>query len=424
MTAAIIAGVIATLAGTAYGISAGVKAKDRENAQDALQRQVESDPILRNLSLDDLINQAANLGYITKDDKTNYLNLLKDYGSDHEWHETLGLGNLFSGEVFTGKKTEEIVRLYGVLTKVAPEISKVLDSYMGMDVKGTLYNSIPAIANAPTPGFLDVDFENDWINKEAEPLKWWGGKELAAHHNLDWDIDAMYDNVKAGTSAAVNAARYSSDYMNEAGLKDTTQDQVSYLAGLRNTKADAITSGATEGQRAANELLGMVNQVNQFQTNQADIANNRWDAVSAQLLADAQANITANQNYLSLGKNIFNNIEDLYANDVVRRQGELLAYADLSSADEALRGTNIKANAEMAAQQAIANAGIAASRASMADQANRYAWMWDRFYGRAKESGYDDRTARGIANNDYFNWVFRDTTTANNYRDYRTKLES
>lgn len=417
---------LSIVAGLAIGSAAGAAGTsaysswygdvNRNKAQSDLKKVIEDSPILKHLDTQSLINRASELGYITKEDKTQYLALLKNLDEEHTFWE--------GATDWGGKRTEEIARLYGVLAKVAPEIEKELDSYVGMDVKGTLYNNIPALANAPTPGYLDVDFENKWIDKEAEPLKWWGGKELAAHHNLDWDIDSMYDNIKAGTSAAVNAARYSSDYMNEAGLKDTTQDQVSYLAGLRNTKADAITSGATEGQRAANELLGMVNQMNQFQTNQADIANNRWDAVSAQLLADAQANINANQNYLSLGKNIFNNIEDLYANDVVRRQGELLAYADLSSADEALRGANTKANAEMAAQQAIANAGIAASRASMLDQANRYVWMWDRFYGRAKEAGYDDKTATGIANNDYRNWVFSDATGANNYVDYRIKSES
>lgn len=393
----------------------------RNNAQNELKTVLSNDPLLSQLSLDDTINQAYLMGYITKEDKTKYLNLLKDFDENHKLFET-GVGDFFNG-----KTTKEIERLYGVLTKVAPEIGDILNNYVGVDVKSTILANTPELASAPGYTPEDVNFTNNFENREAEPLKWWGGKELAEHHDLKWDLDTMYDAVKQGTSANVVRDKYTSDQMRNAALRDDHEKEVAYLSDLRNTKSDAITSGATAGARAANEILGMLGTGSEYAQSMADVANNRWNTVQQSLLDDAYAEVTANNNYINLGKNIFDNIEYLYANDVERRGAELEQYANMYAADEALRGARMEANASMFADQVAANAYINQQRQGINDANNQYAWMWDRFHGRAQEQGYTGNLANAMANRDFFNWALsqglQSSAGLTNYRDWRTQTD-
>lgn len=380
----------------------------REEYHQQLKNKISKDPVLKDMSLDDLLNRAADMGYINKSDKTRYLNMLKDFDTKH---------NFFEGFMFGDKGTEEVARLYGILTKVAPEISDVLNNYAGVDVKQTLASSIPQLASAPTPGYFDTDFEG--YQRDVDPVKWWTGKELAAHHDLDYDLDSMYNAIKRGTEANVGYGQYQSRYANEASLKDNEVLRAQYLQDLRNTKSDAITSGATAGARDAAELLNSLDMSNNFASAQADVANNRFDIMNNYLLEDAQAAITANQAYQSLGTNIADNIEYLYSNDVDRYIGDVTNNSRFFAADQALRDARNKANADMYASYVTNNALINQAQQGINDINNQYAWMWDRFYGRAQESGYKNNEARAVANNDFFNWVMKDSTGANSYRQLR-----
>lgn len=388
-----------------------------KEAQQNLKSIVKDSDTLKNLDLDKLIDQAYILNKITAEDKAKYLNLLKDFDDTYNF-----------GSVWSGKTKDEIVRLYGVLSDIAPEIETVLNNYAGIDVKNALVSSMPDIAGAPGYTAFDVNFKSPVADLEAEPLKWWGGKELAEHHDLQWDLDTMYNAVKEGTAQQVVADTYASNALNNASLRGDHLNEVSYLSSLRDSKSDAITSGATAGARAANEILGIVNSTNDYSESQADVANNRWTTVQQALLNDANAAVTANNAYANLGKNIFDNIEYLYANDVDRRGAELTAYADLYAADQALRGSYEQANASMAAEQAQANANIANARNSMYDASNKYSWLWDRLYGANIEQGYNEQEARALANAQFFTNAMTEqlATNANvpsGYRDYLNKYD-
>lgn len=410
------AAVALTGAATWAGVETTGKATWYMNeAKNSLQDTVHTYyPELENLSTDDFLNQLYLNGYIDSSTKTKYMNLLKDWDGDpHEAFKTWSKD--------TGK---EVADLYRLMELHLPEFSAILSKAPDY-VKEGLSAGIPEITGAPAPSYLNTGFTNEYADKEADPLKWWKGKELAEHHDLHWDLDEMYDAVKQGTAADVVRDEYNSEHQNWTGLKDNHENEVSYIADLRNTKADAITSGATAGARAANELLGMVGNTSQFSQNQAQIVDDRWNTVQQALLADANARVTANNKYMNLGKNIFDNIEYLYANDVDRRGAELLNYADMYAANEALRGAMFEANGSMAGQYAMANANIAAARQGMNDTVDRYKWMWDRFYGRANEEGLLGNDAYYRANSDFFNWAMAEGlsqagTTYNNYGTYRS----
>lgn len=398
---------------------AGLKnAEVRNKAQNELRQVVNNSETLQQLSINDMLDQAYYMNYITEDEKSKYTSLLKELNTSHGFWESLNLLDPSS------KKSEEIARLYGILTKISPQIEQVMNQTVGADIKGMLASSIPAIANAPTPGYLDTDFENKWVNRDANPLKWWTGKELAEYNDLPYDIDVWYDAVKKGTEANVARDMYTSDQLRYDAVKDRPWEQASYLSSLSDTKGASIAKGATAGAQAANELLGLLNANQASVDTQAQTADARWNAVNESLRADAQAMLTAEGKYQNLGLNIANAIEGLYENDVIRRQAELEAFAGLNSADETLRNARIQANADMNRAYTENQAIIDAARQGMNNTANRYAWMWDRFYNSALEQGKSEVASRAFANNRLTNWMFQQSTGTQNFSNYLAYKEN
>ena len=192
-------------------------------------------------------------------------------------------------------------------------------------------------------------------------------------------MNTYYDLIKAGTSAAVDLANYTSAQQAHAANVDDTKQVTSYLDSIRNTKANAIAEGATLGARRANELLANVDSINNYATNQANVAQERFNTVDKKLLADAQANLTARSYFDQLAQTLSGHSNTLYANDTDRFGQDWLSNAEFYTADQNLRGQRAYANASMYANSLKANASINATRQAAMQEADEYKWVFDNY---------------------------------------------
>lgn len=240
-------------------------------------------------------------------------------------------------------------------------------------------------ANAPSagmryaaaPNYDDVNFEN--FQFEVDPVKLWTGQELADLHNINYNPDYYYDLIKRGTTAEIDRARFESALMNEASMVQDTANITSYLDNIRNTKAEALSSGATAGAQAAAEVLKNKEAINSYAQNQASVANARFNAVDAALEADANARLTANDYFNNLAATLGQDILTLYANDTDRYGQEWISNSELYKADQELRGQRAYNNASMWAAQATANSAIDALKVAADSTWNEYAYMYDKY---------------------------------------------
>lgn len=329
---------------------------------------------------------------ITSKKAEEYIKLVDDaekaYGNGHGWDDT------FYDFSTNKKKHAKVKELYDVLAANVPEVSayaKKLAETTTEELKNSFYAAIPEIADVPTPSYLDTNFTG--VQRDVKPVKLWSGQELADLHKLDYNPDTYYDLIKNSAEAQVDLANYTSDQLNNASMVDDTQNVTSYLDSIRNTKANAIASGATLGQRAANEVLANTEALNNYSNNQAAVAQERLATVDEAVLANAQAKLNARQYFDSLAQSLANDSILLYANDTERFAQDLASNAEMYRADQELRGQRAYANAQMAGAYAQAQAAVNAARNSMNATANEYAWILDRFIGANNgdvAAGYKD----------------------------------
>ena len=327
-----------------------------------------------------LIQLLEGNGKITHKQAEEYIKLVDDaekaYGNGHNWDDT------FYDWSTSKKNHNKVKELYSVLAEEVPEVAtfaKQIADASPEEIRNSFYEGMPEIANAPAPAYLDTDFEG--LQRDVKPVKLWSGQELADLHKLDYNPDTYYDLIKNSTEAQVDLANYTSDQLNNASMVDDTQSVTSYLDSIRNTKANAIASGATLGQRAANEVLANTETLNNYSNNQAAVAQERLATVDEALLANAQAKLTARQYFDSLAQSLANDSILLYANDTERFAQDLASNAEMYRADQELRGQRAYANGQMAGAYAQAQAAVNAARAGISSARDEYAWVFDRFLG-------------------------------------------
>lgn len=278
---------------------------------------------------------------------------------------------------YSKHKNEEA--LYNELIEKLPEYFNYDDDIVNR-LKQSFYDAIPDIQDVAGPQYFDTVTDHV-ISKlrDVEPTHLYTGQEMADLHSLNYDPNSYYDLVKQGTSAALDAARFSSDQMNQASMIGDARDQASYLNAMRNAQSKAITSGATEGARAAADLLAMQNRDATYTQNQYNVANQRRQAIDDFILADASAKLTARQQFENLAQSLSTDAAGLYLNDADRWGQDWLTNAEIYTADQNLLGNRIKANLDMEGAYTQAQSAVNAARSAARNQANQYAFILDRF---------------------------------------------
>lgn len=384
--------------GAASALTAG-GAASKNHKKDATKKEVDTarknyEKVAKEHGLDQLddseiARELYHTGKISEEEYQDIAKILEKYEkSDTPWEK------YWNG--LNKKERATLQGYYDTLSYEMPELKdtvfRTLDENMSIEDKRALFGT-STLETLAKPNYLDTDFEG--YQREVEPVKLWTGQELADLHNLDFNPDNYYDLVKAGTSAAVDAARYTSEQMNNASMIDDTENVASYLDSIRNTKAEALSAGATLGQRAANELLANQEALNNYSTNQAAVADARLQAVDDALLADAQARLTAHDYFTQLAKSLAADSMTLYDNDSTRYAQDMLSNAELYRADQELRGENLVANSKMYADWLQGNAQISAYQNQADARMNEFFWV----YNNALRATGDPARAYADANN-------------------------
>ena len=323
-------------------------------------------------SLDDseIARELYHQGKITEKEYEQISKIIKKYEkADTSWDQFwLTLNN---------EERAQLEGYYNLLAEEAPELKNT--AYRAMENlseedRRALFGT-PTLEKLENPNYADVNFKG--FQREVEPVKLWTGQELADLHNLNFDPSHYYDQIKAGTEADLAAARYMSDQMNNASMINDTENVTSYLDSIRNTKAEALASGATLGQRAANELLANQEALNNYSTSQATVADARFQAVDDALLADASARLTASNYFNQLAKSLATDSMTLYDNDSTRYAQDMLSNAEFYRADQELRGQRILSNANMYADWLQGNAQIANYQSQLDSLSSEYVWLYE-----------------------------------------------
>lgn len=325
-------------------------------------------------SVKDVLSTLQTFGFISESDWNKASKVVDKY--DKNKKDGLQLSDLWS-DTFTSNKThKELVNVFNLIADKLPAFydqNKTLQDNILSTIRGT----VPSIADAPKPEYLDVDFAGHQIPVDSISIM--TGQELADLHGINYNPDDYYNLIKQGTSADVDYARYLSNQMNQGSMVQDQSKVVSYLDSIRNSKAESLANGATAGARAANELLANTNTLNDYITGQSETAQNRYANTNKALQADAQAAITARDYFNNLANSLGSNIASLYANDVDFQGQQLLTNAELYTADQNLRGSRAYANAQMEAAYKQSQASINAARQSANNAANEYTWLFNTF---------------------------------------------
>lgn len=338
---------------------------------------------LEGYTVKDVITRLHDTGYLTDTDYADAMDTLK---SLIKVHDSSLSGDLTMGEFFNysfqddesrDKTNKLLVKLTkGISTIENTDYDTIVNYLKGGSTGGT---NAPgnAITYAPNPNYESTDFKGYQL--DVDPVKLWTGQELADLHNIEYNPDVYYDLIKQGTTAEVDRARFESALMNEASMINDTANVTSYLDNIRNTKAEAISTGATAGAQAAAEVLQNKEAINNYASDQASVANARYNAVDNALLADAQAKLDARDYFNNLASTLGQDILTLYANDTDRFGQEWLSNSELYKADQELRGQRAYNNASMYANAVQANAAIAGYKQQANAQNDEYAWVFDKF---------------------------------------------
>lgn len=323
---------------------------------------------LENLDDAEVARELYHMGYLDEAEYQEIVKIVDKYDGKSMDEFFLTLNN---------SQRNTLVKYYESIQEGLPEVSNLMNltlEDMSVEDRRALFGT-PTLEPLTGPSYLDTGFEG--YQKEVEPVKLWTGQELAELHNLDYNPDNYYDLVKAGTSAAVDQAHYTSEQMNNASLVDDTENVASYLDSIRNTKAEALANGATLGQRAANELLANQEALGAYAANQAAVADSRLAAVDSALLADAQARLTAHNYFTQLAKSLAADSMELYANDTTRYAQDMLSNAEMYKADQELRGRRTLANANMWSAYTQGQAQLAAYQSQLDSTMNDYMWLYN-----------------------------------------------
>ena len=334
---------------------------------------------LEGYSVKDIITRLHSMGYLSdaeyKDSLDSLSTLEGVYSNPYNDMNTLA---------WSLQSDDSRIAAQNLLTKLTVGISKIENSdydtvidYIKNTSSGGANAPSNSIAYAPTPTYDDVNFEG--YQMDVDPVKLWTGPELAEHHNIDYDPNLFYDLIKKGTTAEVDRAMFESALMNEASMINDTANVTSYLDNIRNTRAEAISTGATAGAQAAAEVLHNKEAINNYAQNQAAVADARFNAVNNALLADSQAKAQANDYFSNLATTLGQDILTLYANDTSRYGQQVLSNSDLYKADQELRGQRAYNNASMYANMLQANSAIAGYKQQANQQGDEYAWMFNTF---------------------------------------------
>lgn len=374
--------IIAAVAGALTGTTAAISKNRTQAANDTLDAVTRYNEVAKQYGLDktstnDLITSLYLRGDLDVEEYKKAIQYSdeaqKAFGNGsntvEDWWHTL---------THTGKTHDSITKLYNILADKLPELK--IDTENITDVNSAinqLTNKIPEISGVAAPNYYNPNFEGEQL--EVDPVKLWTGQELADLHNIDYNPETYYDLIKQGTEANVDYGNYVSEQMNQASMVDDVKNRTSYLDSLRNTKAEAIATGATLGARAANEVLANKEALNNYAANQASVAEQRYNTLDSLLQADAQAKLNANDYFLQLAQSLAGDSMTLYANDTDRYGQELLTNAELYDADQTLRGEYLKANANMNKAFNEANASINLANAGANTEANEYDWVFNNF---------------------------------------------
>lgn len=346
---------------------------------------------LSNVNTEELLYDLEDKGLISKAEYKEALSTLKSFETVYGVNnvENASAGEVMAYWLEDDKNRTKMHKLYETLSKAIPEFSQTLidadsmqdylSNFAGVNAPGN------AIAYAPAPTYEDTSFKG--YQMDVDPVKLWTGPELAEHHNIDYDPNLFYDLIKKGTTAEVDRAMFESALMNEASMVNDTANVTSYLDNIRNTRAEAISTGATAGAQAAAEVLHNKEAVNSYAQNQASVANARFNAVDNALLADAQAKVQANDYFSNLATTLGQDILTLYANDTSRYGQQVLSNSDLYKADQELRGQRAYNNASMYANLIEANSAIAGYKQQANQLGDEYAWVFNNFL-RANNGDY------------------------------------
>lgn len=334
---------------------------------------------INDLNTKDAIDHLRALGYISVED---YEKALDEYAEFERQYADSQPIDLWYDMSTSSKKFKSLANIYEKLNEhsnVFANAARLTSDQLKGSIKEAFDSTLNNIHDVAAPSYFDTTFANE--SKNAKPMRLMTGQEMADLHSLDYDPNTYYDLVKQGTEAKVNYADYLSQQMNEASMIDDTKNTNTYLDSIRNNKAEALASGATAGARAAQEVLNTQEAINNYATNQATIANNRYKTVEQALLDDASAKLTAKDYFNTLAQSLSTDALTLYTNDAERYRGEQSMYGGIYAANELLRQANIRANGSMAGNYIANQASINANRAGVKDQQTELDWIYDRVLG-------------------------------------------
>lgn len=427
-TAIGITAVVLALIGGTHIFKRGVEGINTDEQYDQLRKTLDNSE-LQNLDMHQIVGDMYNQGLLTPDEYKRGIQHLKELEDDWTGNQKYDPDKSFGENVvnyfkYVGKGLRHQTRTDKNAQELFKKIGEQLPIYLNKDqVKSVndivdgFYQAVPKIADAPAPTYLNTNPADVVADlKDVEPVKMWSNAELAAYHNMNYDPNSYYDLVKNETSAALENARYQSALMNEAAMVGDSKDTASYLDAIRNNRAEAIASGATEGARAAADLLAMNQKNDAYTQMQGQLAQDRFNAVDQYIRQDAEARLTARSQYESLARNLFQDSALLYANDTSRFGQDWLSNAERYTADTNLLANRIKANYDMSGAHAQAQAAVNAARQSATQEADEYAWVFNRFLSanngdfykaRANMSDYlSSRYTGQTSNYDYLNNVY------------------
>lgn len=384
MGTALIIGAI--LAAGGYGTARMIDSFNTEEVYENTYRQMQ-DSNLKGISMHQIVGDMYTQGLLTPTEYKKAIGIVDQYDNEYIGNKMgwTDFWNRFKHQLGTNKDARNL------FNKVAEQLPTYLnrDQVNSVnDILNSFYSAVPNIADAPAPKYLDTDPANVVADlKDVDPVKMWSNAELAAYHNMNYDPNSYYDLVKNETSAALENANYQSALMNEAAMIGDSKDTASYLDSIRNNRAEAIASGATEGARAAADLLAMNQKNDAYTQMQGQLAQNRFNAVDDYIKQDAEARLTARNQYENLARNLFQDSALLYANDTSRFGQDWLSNAERYTADTNLLGNRIKANYDMSGSYAQAQAAVNAARQASTQEADEYAWVFNRFLDRYGYTG-------------------------------------
>ena len=126
-------------------------------------------------------------------------------------------------------------------------------------------------------------------------------------------------------------------------------------------------------------MLANTETLGNYATEQAKVAQERYNVTSKALQADAQAALTARDYFNNLATSLGQDIADIYYNDAEYQGQQYKTNADLYVADQALRGALAYNNAQMEAAYLQNQAIVDSARSNIGNTQNNYAWIYDNF---------------------------------------------